>query len=52
LWFDPEQISAWITDYNTTRPYSSLGYRMPAAYADHQLHPDWQTSRLMRPRRK
>ena len=28
-------IAAWVTDYNTTRPHSSLGYRTPAAYADH-----------------
>jgi len=26
-------ISAWITDYNTARPHSSLGYKTPAAYA-------------------
>jgi putative transposase len=29
-------IAAWVTDYNTRRP-PSLGYRTPAAYADH-LH--------------
>src|SRR6266487_928106 len=28
-------ITAWVADYNTTRPHSSLGYRTPAAYADH-----------------
>ncbi len=28
-------IAAWVADYNTTRPHSSLGYRTPAAYADH-----------------
>jgi transposase InsO family protein len=27
-------ISAWIADYNTARPHSSLGYKTPAAYAD------------------
>jgi putative transposase len=27
--------TAWLVDYNTTRPHSSLGYRTPAAYADH-----------------
>ena len=27
-------ISAWVTDYNTARPHSSLGYKTPAAYAD------------------
>ena len=26
-------ISAWVTDYNTARPHSSLGYKTPAAYA-------------------
>src|SRR5690349_4649053 len=28
-------ISAWVADYNTRRPHSSLGYKTPAAYADH-----------------
>ena len=27
-------IGAWVTDYNTARPHSSLGYKTPAAYAD------------------
>jgi putative transposase len=27
-------IGDWVTDYNTARPHSSLGYRTPAAYAD------------------
>lgn len=26
-------IDAWLTDYNTARPHSSLGYKTPAAYA-------------------
>ena len=26
-------IAAWVVDYNTTRPHSSLGYTTPAAYA-------------------
>jgi putative transposase len=26
-------LGAWITDYNTARPHSSLGYKTPAAYA-------------------
>ena len=26
-------ISGWVTDYNTARPHSSLGYKTPAAYA-------------------
>jgi putative transposase len=25
-------IAAWVADYNTRRPHSSLGYRTPAAY--------------------
>jgi transposase InsO family protein len=28
-----ELIGAWVTDYNTARPHSSLGYKTPAAYA-------------------
>ena len=28
-------VAAWIADYNTARPHSSLDYRTPAAYADH-----------------
>jgi len=27
-------IGAWIADYNTARPHSSLGYKTPTAYAD------------------
>jgi transposase InsO family protein len=26
-------IGTWVTDYNTARPHSSLGYKTPAAYA-------------------
>lgn len=26
-------ISVWVTDDNTARPHSSLGYKTPAAYA-------------------
>lgn len=26
-------IADWVTDYNTARPHSSLGYKTPAAYA-------------------
>jgi putative transposase len=37
LFIDLEQarklISAWVTDYNTARPHSSLGYKTPVAYA-------------------
>jgi putative transposase len=28
-------VTAWVADYNTRRPHSSLGYKTPAAYADH-----------------
>ena len=28
-------IAAWVADYNTARPHSSLAYRTPAAYAVH-----------------
>ena len=28
-----ELISAWVTDYNTERPHSALGYRTPAGFA-------------------
>ncbi len=30
-----QMIAVWVADYNTTRPHSSLGYKTPAAYADH-----------------
>ena len=30
-----QMIIAWVADYNTRRPHSSLGYKTPAAYADH-----------------
>ena len=29
-----QMIPAWVDDYNTRRPHSSLGYKTPAAYAD------------------
>ena len=28
-----EKIAAWVWDYNTQRPHSSLGYSTPAAFA-------------------
>ncbi len=28
-------IHGWVADYNTARPHSSVGYRTPAAYAEH-----------------
>jgi len=28
-------IGAWVADYNTTRPHSSLAYKTPAAFAAH-----------------
>ena len=38
LFLDLDQVrkltAAWVTDYNTARPHSSLGYKTPAAYAD------------------
>ena len=43
LFFDLDQarqlIGAWVADYNTARPHSSLGYRTPAAYADQLIAP-------------
>jgi transposase InsO family protein len=32
-------IGAWVADYNTARPHSSLGYKTPAAYAHHLTAP-------------
>lgn len=32
-------ISAWVADYNTARPHSSLGYKTPAAYAGTLIAP-------------
>jgi putative transposase len=37
-------ISAWVTDYNTARPHSSLGYQTPAAYADQLTAPTGATT--------
>lgn len=28
-------IEAWVADYNTARPHSSLAYKTPAAFAAH-----------------
>ena len=28
-------ITAWVTDYNTARPHSALGYKTPAGFALH-----------------
>jgi transposase InsO family protein len=36
-------IAAWVTDYNTERPHSALGYQTPAGFA---LHP---TTAIARP---
>jgi putative transposase len=48
LFTDLEQagrlIGAWVTDYNTTRPHSSLGYKTPAAYAGALTAPKGVTS--------
>jgi transposase InsO family protein len=30
-----QTVAAWVADYNTARPHSSLAYQTPAAYADH-----------------
>jgi putative transposase len=30
-----QKLVAWVTDYNTRRPHSSIGYQTPAAYAAH-----------------
>jgi putative transposase len=32
-------IGAWVTDYNTARPHSSLGYKTPVAYAEQLIAP-------------
>ena len=28
-----EELAIWVTDYNTERPHSALGYTTPAAFA-------------------
>jgi len=30
-----ELMAAWVTDYNTERPHSALGYQTPAGFALH-----------------
>ena len=30
-----QKLAAWVEDYNTRRPHSSIGYQTPAAYAAH-----------------
>ena len=37
-------IGAWVADYNTARPHSSLGYQTPAAYADKLIAPTGATN--------
>jgi putative transposase len=37
-------IGAWVADYNTARPHSSLGYKTPAAYAGTLTAPKGATS--------
>jgi putative transposase len=37
-------IDAWVTDYNTARPHSSLGYQTLAAYAGTLIAPKGVTS--------
>jgi transposase InsO family protein len=36
-------IGAWVADYNTARPHSSLGYQTPAVYADKLTAPTGAT---------
>jgi putative transposase len=37
-------IAAWVTDYNTARPHSSLNYKTPAFYASTLTAPKGVTS--------
>jgi putative transposase len=37
-------IAAWVADYNTARPHSSLGYKTPAVYAGTLTAPKGVTS--------
>lgn len=39
-------IAAWVTDYNTARPHSSLNYKTPAVYASTLTAPNGVTSAL------
>ena len=45
-----EELALWVTDYNTERPHSALGYTTPAAFAagldaaTDQLAPPFQGS--------
>ena len=32
-------VADWVTDYNTPRPHSALGYQTPVAYAEHLIAP-------------
>jgi putative transposase len=36
-------VGAWVADYNTARPHSSLGYKTPVAYAEHLTAPNGAT---------
>jgi len=38
-----EKTAAWVDDYNTGRPHSSLGYASPAAFAA-ELNKQWPAS--------
>ena len=37
-------IGDWVTDYNTARPHSSIGYKTPTAYADQLNAPKGATT--------
>ncbi|NPD17626.1 transposase [Xinfangfangia sp. D13-10-4-6] len=54
-------IAAWVTDYNTARPHSALGYQTPTGFALHltnaiarrgNSHCVQRDGRLLNPRRK
>jgi len=34
-------IAAWVTDYNSTRPHSALGYQIPGAHAAKLKESGW-----------
>ena len=40
-----QAIAAWVTDYNTARPHSSLGYKTPLTYATQLTATDRRAAR-------